>query len=195
MMNANALVNANTNANAIKNEKKKVKMSLLKVSEYRLGQEPSQDCNDTECAICYKRIYNNVFICTEPCGKTFHPGCMEKMIDQIEENTEEDKVFEYRCCYCRREFDIQNHDIEIFMRHLLGLKAGGYDVNEAIIQAHKNIDTLCDDNDTVFDYVIYSSLDMKYVKKPKQAKRAVFKNTAKMNKRGDKKKFRQCMRR
>lgn len=171
---ANALVNGNANA-TIKNENR-VKMSLLKVSEYRLGQEPSQDCNDTECAICYKRIYNKVFICTEPCGKTFHPGCMEKMIDQIEENADEDKRIEYRCCYCRREFDIQNHDIEIFMRHLLGLKAGGYDVNEAIIQAHKNIETLCDDNDTVFDYVIYSSLDMKYVKKPKQAKRApVFK--------------------
>jgi len=172
MMNATATANALVNANAAIKNNDKVKMSLLNVSEYRLGQEPSQDCNDTECAICYKRIYNKVFICTEPCGKTFHPGCMEKMIDQIEENADEDKRIEYRCCYCRREFDIQNHDIELFMRHLLGLKAGGYDVNEAIIQAHKNIETLCDDNDTVFDYVIYSSLDMKYVKKPKQAKRA-----------------------
>jgi hypothetical protein len=148
-----------------------------------MDQDKANDCHDTECAICYKRITNKVFICSEPCGKTFHPACMEKMIDQIEENAwqegdDEDKQTEYRCCYCRREFDIQNHDIEIFMRHLLGLKAGGYDVSEAIIQAHNNVNALGGEvDDSTFEYNIYIPFDKTYIKKPKQAKRAAFKKT------------------
>jgi hypothetical protein len=188
---------ANTIANATEtaitsnvSRKNKVKMSLLKVSEYRMEQT---HCDETECAICYKRINNKVFICPEPCGKTFHPTCMEKMIDQIEENAwqesgdDDEKDPEYRCCYCRREFDIQNHDIEIFMRHLMGLKAGGYDVNEAIIQAHNNVNDLengdgyDDDDDESFEYNIYIPLDKTFVKKPKQAKRSLFKQPKKRN--------------
>jgi hypothetical protein len=197
------MMNINAAVNAVVKKEEKIKMSLLKVSEYRTDQPPSQDCNETECGICYKRIYNKVFICTEPCGKTFHPACMEKMIDQIEENadvdTEEDeKSIEYRCCYCRREFDIQNHDIELFMRHLLGLKAGGYDVSEAIIQAHNNVAAMDEDSDgedSTFEYNIYVPLDKTYIKKPKQGKRAVFKYADKKNKRADRKMFTQCMRR
>ena len=191
-MNAtNAIANAAADAiTSNVTKKNKVKMSLLKVSEYRMEKKDCADCDETECAICYKRINNKVFICPEPCGKTFHPTCMEKMIDQIEENAwqesgdDDEKDPEYRCCYCRREFDIQNHDIEIFMRHLMGLKAGGYDVNEAIIQAHNNIATMNDgdyDDDESFEYNIYIPLDKTFVKKPKQAKRSLFKQPKKKN--------------
>ena len=64
---------------------KKINFSLLKVSEYR-----KTFTEDPECAICYKRIYNKVFVCEKPCAKTFHPACMENMIDRIEETADEE---------------------------------------------------------------------------------------------------------
>ena len=92
-------------------------------------------CNGTEieCAICYKRIYKTVFTCSEPCNKKFHMQCVEKVIDQTEESAYMAyKKPQYKCCYCRRELDMDRYYYDIYMRELSGLRAGGYDIREAV---------------------------------------------------------------
>lgn len=88
-----------------------------------------------ECAICYKRINTNVFICTEPCNKMFHPSCLQKVLEQTEETFEpndENEEPKHSCCYCRREYDMENYYMEVYLRELKGLQAGGYYVMNAI---------------------------------------------------------------
>ena len=129
---------------------KKVQLCLLKLADYKLCasfDQPKNDdqyhsqTQDVECAICFKNICNKVFVCSEPCNKTFHPACLEKMVDQLEETAwEEEKKPDYRCCYCRREFDLRFYQNEIFGRYLLGLKAGGYDVSDAMQQLCKKLE-------------------------------------------------------
>ena len=88
-----------------------------------------------ECAICYKRINTNVFICSEPCNKMFHPSCLQKVLQQTEDTFESDDENEepkHSCCYCRREYDMENYYMEVYLRELKGLQAGGYYVMNAI---------------------------------------------------------------
>jgi hypothetical protein len=168
----------------------KVKMGLLALADYKrcvsFDHHPTVDKyhsqnQDVECAICFKNISNKVFVCSEPCNKTFHPDCLEKMIDQLEETAwEEEKPTDYRCCYCRREFDFRFYQNEIFGRYLLGLKAGGYNVSDAMWQLQKQnnlpanmVGTGASDEEDTDEFEIYLPMNKTYIKKPKQAKRAV----------------------
>jgi hypothetical protein len=215
---------------------KKVQLCLLKLADYKLCasfDQPKNDdqyhsqTQDVECAICFKNICNKVFVCSEPCNKTFHPACLEKMVDQLEETAwEEEKKPDYRCCYCRREFDLRFYQNEIFGRYLLGLKAGGYDVSDAMQQLCKKLEAAGtsaagtsaagtsaagtsaaasaagtsaaasaasaagtsaasseagtseadSDEEDPEEFQIYLPLDKTYIKKPKQANRAVLKS-------------------
>ena len=44
---------------------------------------------ELDCDICYKKINKTYFRCGSPCSKVFHTGCIEKMMEQIEESANE----------------------------------------------------------------------------------------------------------
>jgi hypothetical protein len=137
---------------------------------------------ELECSICYKSIQKSFAKCSAPCGKMFHTTCMEKMIEQTEENAyAEDKEAEHKCCYCRRSIDVNRYSLLDVVRRLMCLQRGGYDVREAQQQVKKALDTNTDED---ISYNIYFPLHTHYVKKPKQAKRSSFKQstTKKINK-------------
>jgi len=154
---------------------RKIKFSLLKVFQYKKTFNINED---PECGICYKRISNKLFVCAKPCDKTFHRECIETMIDHIEDNASD-----YRCCYCRRNFDIRDYDLTIFKQRLEYLSGQGYKVDEAVSQSEFNTITLDSESDAYFEYNVYMPLDTAYFKLPKCAKRAEFK---KKNKRSQK---------
>ena len=120
-----------------------------------------KEANETvvECAICYKRIQKDVFICSEPCNKLFHPGCIERMMDETAYGNL------HRCCYCRREIQMDSYMKEVYINALMKMKAGGYCVNEALQMIELN--GVNQDE----GYAIYLLMPMEYVKKPKQAKK------------------------
>ena len=155
-----------------------LKMSLLPLSVLKC-EEPFCQTPDAiiECAICYKRIYNKVFVCTEPCNKTFHPDCLDKMIEQLEETAYENEIkTSYRCCYCRREMDMKNHSLEVFMNQLLELKKQGYYVDDAIKQAIYNstLEPWSEDFMYTFEYAIY--VPIVSFKTPKQSNKSAYKH-------------------
>ena len=152
---------------------KKIKFTILKVFEYK---KTFNESADPECGICYKRISNKLFVCAKPCSKTFHQDCLEKMIDHIEDNTTDEKTDpDYRCCYCRRNFDIRDYDLTLFKQKLAYLSGQGYKVDEAIIQSEFNTVTLDAESDAYFEYNVYLPLDIAYFKLPKLGKHAEFK--------------------
>lgn len=169
---------------AIDKKNGKVKLPLLSLIRLTC-EEPFCHDKDTEieCAICYKRIHNQknkVFVCSAPCNKVFHPSCMERMIEQLDESAyQADEEPHYRCCYCRRNFDINYYNLELFVRELLGFKSrGGYYVDKAVKQATNHYLTLPDDaaeESELFDYEIETFISLAHIKKPKQSKNAVFK--------------------
>jgi hypothetical protein len=159
---------------------KLIKYSLLKVCDYK---HTFNEKEDPECAICYKHISNKVFVCDKPCNKTFHPSCMEKLIDRIEETADDDddddddddeqKKICYQCCYCRREFDINDYDTKLFIQELMYAKGCGYNIfgalTQCILNGMEEIEGQC-------HYDIFIPLETSHVKLPKQSKRATFKN-------------------
>ena len=156
------------------NINKKIKFSLLKVFEYK---KTFNESDDPECAICYKLISNKVFVCEKPCGKTFHRDCLKTMIEHIEINTDEKIRPYYKCCYCRRKFNIHDYDLELFLQELLFLGNRGYNINDAILHSTFNASNrsetdICDE----VEYSVYFPMDTCYIKTPKLAKRAEFKN-------------------
>jgi len=154
----------------------KIKYNLLNVSDYKQTFNKSED---PDCDICYKRISNKIFVCAEPCCKTFHPACLETMIDHLEDNADnegKEHAF-YQCCYCRREFDINQYALDIFVQKLLHFKAHGYSIGNAIETATLNAITYEDDHNTEYIYAIYMPVNTSFIKKPKQSKRSTFKKT------------------
>ena len=136
-----------------------------------------------ECGICYKNINKKVFVCAKPCNKTFHLACLESMIDHLEDNADtadnddEDDDVCYQFCYCRREFDINQYELELFIQKLLHCKTQGYYIDDAVETATLNAINYADDYNTEFQYDIYKPVDSSRVKMPKQPKRGEFKKT------------------
>jgi hypothetical protein len=161
---------------------KKIKFNLLSVSDYKTNFNEEKD---PECAICYKRISNKVFVCAKPCNKTFHRDCMEKMIDHIEDNTTTKP--DYRCCYCRRNFDIHDYDSILFLQELFYLKNCGYQIESALIQSKFNTELLSSQTDEIFtdefEYSVYMDCPKTYIIPRKQSNRSEFR---KKNKRSHK---------
>ena len=157
---------------------KKIEFTLLKVLEYK--KKFNKDENP-ECDICYKRINNKVFVCADPCNKTFHQTCMETMIEHIESNADEEGKDDacYQCCYCRREFDINAYELALFTQTLLSFKGQGYIVEDAITLSTFNTITHSADEDMHYQYSIYLPLDTSFIKTPKQSKRGAFKQKQK----------------
>jgi len=128
--------------------------------------------NDLECAICYKPITKTFINCSEPCKKVFHVSCMEQMMDQTEEQANEmGQNAEHKCCYCRRDFDINEYYLQLLARRLMTLKAGGYHVYDALEEVRKQMK---ENDGKDIEYDIYEIRDVSYQKKPKQSNRAVF---------------------
>lgn len=120
-----------------------------------------KETNETvpECAICYKRINKDVFICSEPCNKIFHPNCIERMMDETAYGNL------HRCCYCRREIQMDSYLKEMYINALMKMKAGGYCIDEALQMIELN--GVNQDE----GYAIYLLMSPEYVKKPKQTKK------------------------
>jgi len=157
----------------------KITYDLLNVSDYRKTFNKDEN---PECGICYKSVNTKVFVCAKPCNKTFHQACLETMIGHLESNADdagqEDAC--YQCCYCRREFDINSYELELFVQKLMHFKSQGYNIGDAIQQATLNAITYEDDYNTSFQFDIYLPMDIRHVKVPKQSKRAEYKKTRKM---------------
>jgi hypothetical protein len=157
---------------------KKIKYSLLKVSDYRQTFNKSED---PECDICYEHISNKVFVCAEPCSKTFHMACLESMIEHLEDDADNEGKEDacYRCCYCRREFDINQYELSIFVQELLRVKSHGYHIGNAIQSATLRAITYEDDYIDEYRYDVYLPVDSSFIKTPKQSKRGAFKQKQK----------------
>lgn len=155
-----------------------LKMYLEHIDKNNLINEP----RELECAICYKQISNTFFACDDPCTKTFHTSCMEKTIEQTEETAyEEDEEAHHRCCYCRRDFDLDQYCNQLFARRLQTLSASGYNVDDALDHLKKVING--EEHDEDYEYSIYEIRDeVSFMKKPKQAKRSEFKKKMRTNK-------------
>ena len=135
-------------------------------------------CTELECAVCYKDVNNKSYIkCNAPCNKIFHRSCMERIMEQTEDNAyEEDEDAEHKCPYCRRGIDMDNYALQTFARHLLAKRVGGFDVSEAIQMINEQFQS--GDIDPEMDYAIYERLDISHQKTPKQPKRTAFKKIA-----------------
>ncbi len=139
---------------------------------------------DLECAICYKKINRTYFVCSSPCNKVFHTACMDKMMEQTEEAAyEANAEAVHKCCYCRRTIGLRNYRIQLFVRHLSVLRnMGYYDVSDALRKLKTAYDFVYvpgknDKPEEDESYEIYEIRDNNYIKKPKEAKRAIFKKT------------------
>ena len=125
---------------------------------------------ELECAICYKKINKTYFQCGSPCSKVFHAGCIEKMMEQIEESANEtDDEPNYRCCYCRRDIEINNYLLQLFAQKLIAIHGETHDIRDAL----KEVEYKMSKNEYLEDdesLLIYELIDISYIKKPKQSK-------------------------
>ena len=136
------------------------------MKEARSSSEDADVYTGPECAICYKRIQKDVFICSEPCNKLFHPSCLERMMDETELTAYQyQKDTLHRCCYCRREIQMETYLKEVYVNALMKMKAGGYNVDEALQLIEMN--GINEDE----GYAIYLLTPTEHIKKPKQAKK------------------------
>ena len=159
----------------------KSKLNLYNVSSYKKYLNTSED---PECGICYKHISNKVLVCSKPCKKTFHRDCIQKMIEGIEDNiTDKTPKPDYRCCYCRRKFDIHAYDFTLFLQDLKHVENHGYCIDDAIIEAMfetRFVSIQTKGEYGIFDqihtnYSVYLPMDISHIKTPKFAKHAEFK--------------------
>lgn len=150
-----------------------LKMALepKKNSNMLLMTTVGNECVDLECDICYKKINKKFFQCGTPCGKVFHTGCIEKMLEQSNEVAyESDEEPNFRCCYCRRDINIDNYVLQLIAQHLIELSRCSHNVLNAL----KRVEFLIQNNeklheDESFEY--YEFRDNAFIKKPKQPKR------------------------
>jgi len=102
---------------------------------------------------------------------------MEKTMEQTEEAAyHADQEAHHRCCYCRRDINVDSYQLQLFARHLLTLRAQGHDVHDAL----KNVETQLKTGvyEDEFSYEIFEVRDINYhQKKPKQSKRAEYQKT------------------
>ena len=130
---------------------------------------------ELDCDICYKKINKTYFRCGSPCSKVFHTGCIEKMMEQIEESANEaDDEPNYRCCYCRRDIEINNYLLQLFAQKLIAIHGETHDIRDAL----KEVEYKMSKNEYLEDdesLLIYELIDISYIKKPKQSKRQILK--------------------
>jgi hypothetical protein len=138
------------------------------------------ECVEMDCSICYTKINKKYFECGAPCGKVFHTSCIDKMLDQTEEAAHEsNEEAKFRCCYCRRDIDIDNYALQLFGQHLVELNNSSYNVTRAIKRVYYLIaNNEKPDEDESFEY--YETCNTTYVKKPKQPKREILKKHVRM---------------
>ena len=134
--------------------------------------------SELECSVCFKGIQKTFFQCSAPCDKVIHVACMEKMIERTNEAAwEAGRKAEHKCCYCRREINIDCYILQRFARHLATLKSRAcYDVSNALDDILEQLAAGKIDND--LEYEIYEIPPAFHQKKPKQAKRTMAKNPA-----------------
>lgn len=129
-----------------------------------------------ECYICFKKINKTYFRCGAPCSKVFHISCIEKMMEQTEESAyETDDEPNYRCCYCRRDIELNNYLLQLFEHKLIAIHSQSYDIRDALyhIEFKMSRNEPIEENDE--SLLIYELFDISYIKKPKQPKRQILK--------------------
>jgi hypothetical protein len=99
---------------------------------------------------------------------------MEKTMEQTEEAAyDADEEAHHRCCYCRRDINVNKYELQLFARHLLTLRANGHDVHDALKKIETQMKTGVYDDEIVYE--IFEIRDVIYhQKKPKQSKRAEY---------------------
>ena len=138
---------------------------------------PRNTCTELECAICYAPIKKVYFMCSAPCNKVFHTNCLEQAMEQTQETAlDADEEPEHKCCYCRRQIDVDHYLLQLYGRYLKTLGASGaYDISEAMELVKEQLQNgQVDDN---AEYIIYELRDKYYQKKPKQAKNQIKQKT------------------
>jgi hypothetical protein len=108
---------------------------------------------------------------------------MEKIIEKTEEAAWEadEEEADHKCCYCRRSMNMEMYCLQRLARRLYTLKAGGYEVSDALNQVNEQILNGAEDEDS--EYNIYELRDDSKIKKPKQSKRADYKKNPKQQQR------------
>jgi hypothetical protein len=108
---------------------------------------------------------------------------MEQMMEQAEEAAwQEDKEVEHKCCYCRREINVEKYCLQLVARRLVTLHKGGYEVKDAMKMIKKQmLDEELEEED--IEYNIYELHDTHFIKKPKQSKRVDYKKAQQKPKR------------
>ena len=127
------------------------------------------------CDICYKKINKTYFQCGSPCSKVFHTNCIEKMMEQIEESANEtDDEPNYRCCYCRRDIEINNYLLQLFAQKLIAIHGETHDIRDALKEVEYKIsrNEYLEEDESL---IIYELINISYIKKPKQSKRQILK--------------------
>jgi hypothetical protein len=168
---------------------KKSVLTLLTVDKVRLSENHCHIANDLECSICYKQITNAFFVCSAPCNKLFHKSCLEQSMEQTAEtafDADEDVV--HRCCYCRRNINMKSYYRQLFARHLKTVSFRGLDVSYALAQLaiendNDNNDEDDDEEEEEIEYLVYDTIDIRFMKKPKQSKRTEFKKNVQSRRR------------
>jgi hypothetical protein len=140
-----------------------------------LHVKTANDCKQLECAICYKGINKAYFICSEPCNKVFHMGCLDEAFKNVAETAYyNDEEAVQRCCYCRRHVNFDNYELETLAHELRTIQYSKcYQVEDALALIKHNIE-----HNIIFDqddeYVVYGP---KYMPQKKQPKEPKFKKT------------------
>ena len=130
-----------------------------------------------ECSICYRSINKRALVCSSPCNKIYHQSCLETTIEQQEMSSVYETDAPIRCSYCRREINMSAYILDTELQYLKNLKAaGGYDVNDAI-QTIIEADGVFPREGFSLEY--FEINDCRYLKKPKQSLRAIYKQKQK----------------
>jgi len=96
-------------------------------------------------------------------------------MEQVEENAYElDEEPNYKCCYCRRDIEINNYLLQLFSQKLIAMHGETHDIRDAIKQVEFKMgrNELLEEDESL---EIYELIDISYIKKPKQPKRQILK--------------------
>jgi len=142
---------------------------------------PVYSMTNFECSICYKLIQKKMFVCSKPCKKVFHPGCLEKHFQQTLDSAAEEDNYNpiYKCCYCRRKTNINVYFMEMFVDSMISLQNSRCYFTQDVIDDMRHRIKYNPDEEYNDDYEIYQLHNIQFYKKPKQSKRAEIGNKLK----------------
>jgi hypothetical protein len=170
-------------------KQKQIRLKFVDACQLQTAEE-RESGNPPECAICYGRINKCALVCSSPCNKFYHQSCLETTIEnqetaffetyEPEDDADEDEEIQapIRCCYCRREVNTDAYVLDLQLKQLRSLQAGGYEVSESI-EKIINANGILPEDEDAFDIEYYTLIDCRRYKKPKTSVRATYKQKQK----------------